>query len=80
MKIKSEYSFNVCFKVGVREGSGMVLTTDDIINIFNRAGYYAKIGDESSEKEAHILVCPPRHLVTGEDIKLQLEEAKNESS
>ena len=77
-KIKAEYNLLVEMKIGIREGSGMAMTVQDLIRIFRYAGYYAEQLPSTKEK-INIFVSPPRHLVTGEDLKLTKEEKGNQN-
>ncbi len=72
-KIKKEYKLPINITVGIREGSGMVILPEDLVWVFKKAGYYAELL-ESDGKNLNLFVSPPRHIVTGEDVRLTKEE------
>lgn len=65
-----------------KEGSGTVLTVEDVSNALKNHGCkVSPISLLSKDTDtARLLVVPPRHIVTGQDIELESEERNEQKS
>jgi len=73
-EITHEYKYPpINLTVGMRKGSGTFPLPQDIISMFENAGYYVE-HLPSDGKSLDLFVSPPRHIFTGEDIRLTEEE------
>ena len=74
------YVLEVDFIVQQKEGSGTVLTIEDIVNALQNQGHEVEnVHNPLEEKptKCRLFVKPPRHIVTGEDTRLEMEEKGN---
>ena len=77
MKDLNCYVLPVEFTIIQKEGSGMVLTIADISNALENKGctvYLAQDPFKDPSYKVRLIVYPPRHIVTGEDMRFEMEE------
>ena len=61
----------------MKEGSGTALTIKDISNALERSGCTVYLAQNPlKDSKARLVVYPPRHIVTEEDVRLETEERK----
>jgi len=72
--MKKDYELKVNFKVKIREGSGTALLPMDIASALRKQGCIVNIV-AAEDNVAQMEVSPPRHIVTGQDVRLTNEES-----
>jgi hypothetical protein len=75
MKTQDFYVLPVEFIVCMKEGSGTALTIEDISNALKNQGFDVYLAQNPiKDSKIRLMVYPPRHIVTGEDMRLEMEE------
>ena len=74
LQLDKAYTLSVDFIVIPKQGSGTVLTLNDIANALERIGATVHVAKDIQGNKISLIVAPARHLVTGEDFKMQAGE------